>query len=91
MPYSEKSAARRANKLAKIVESVAVIMIFISLLAGLIILFQSRSDAFGEVEYPYLLTGFLVAFQGSFAALVVMMFACYIQAKTEDHSSGGVA
>jgi hypothetical protein len=51
---------------------------------GIVLATQTRLNEFtGETEHPYVAAGITVAVVGSFEALVVIMFATYIKARTE--------
>ena len=81
---SRSAAAKRANGVAATVEAIAWFFLGLSVLGGFIIALQTRIDEFGQQERPYALTGISVAVVGAFQALVVIMIATYIRARTEE-------
>jgi hypothetical protein len=76
-------AAQRANRAATIVEVVSWIVLILSVVSGVAIAAQTRIDSNGETAHPFVWTGIGVAIGGAFQALVVIMIAAYIEAKTE--------
>jgi hypothetical protein len=83
-PTSTRSAAaQRANRAAMIVESVSWIVLILSVVLGVAAALQTRLDIEGQTVHPFVWAGIGIAIGGAFQALVVIMVAAYIQAKTE--------
>jgi hypothetical protein len=80
----QSSTSRRANSVAGVVEGICWLFLVVSVVLGLVIAAQSRVSEFtGEREHPYVAAGISIAVVGAFEALVVIMFAAYIKARTE--------
>jgi hypothetical protein len=84
----QSSTSRRANSVAGVVEGICWLFLVVSVVLGIVIAAQSRvSDLTGEREHPYVAAGISIAVVGCFEALVVIMFAAYIKARTESSFS----
>ena len=81
---SQSAATRRANTAAGLVEAAAWFALCASIVLGFSVARRTVHNLVsGETEHPYIATGIGIAFAGSFQALVVIMIAAYIKARTE--------
>lgn len=83
-PRRPQTTAARANSVAGVVEGMAWGFLVLSVIFGIVIAAQARTNEFGATEHPFVITGLSVAVAGSFQALVVIMIATYIKARTEE-------
>lgn len=80
----QSSTYRRARKVAGTVEGVSWVFLVISVVLGIVVAAQTRVNGFTEeTEHPNIAVGISIAVVGAFQALVVIMIATYIQARTE--------
>ena len=77
------SATQRANRVASIVEVVSWIVRILSVISGVVSAAQTRVNMYGDTVHPFVWRGIGFAIVGSFHCLVMIMFATYIEAKTE--------
>jgi hypothetical protein len=81
---TQSSTFRRAHNIAGTVEGLSWLFLVASIVLGLVIAAQTQVNAFTqEKEHPYVAAGISIAVAGAFQALVVIMIAAYIQARTE--------
>ena len=80
---TRSATAARASGVAGVVEGMAWFFLVASVLGGILLTVQTRTDAFGFKDHPYVVAGVTIAIGGAFQALVVIMIAAYIKARTE--------
>lgn len=86
-PARQSSTMRRAGGVARVVEVVCWLFLVASVVLGIAVAAQTRVNQFtGESDHPFVATGIAMAIFGAFQALVVVMVAAYIRARSE--SSG---
>jgi hypothetical protein len=86
-PQVIASASRRATSAARVVELASWIFLVVSLILGAVVTADTSIDQNGETIHPHVALGISVAVVGVFEALVVIMFAAYIQARLQHPSS----
>jgi hypothetical protein len=85
------SITRRAFAVARAVEVISWIFLGLSVLGGIIIASRSEidpNDMYSDSRtYPNISLGITIMIAGVFQALVVIMIAAYIQARTQDNTN----
>ena len=75
---------QRANGVAGVVEMISWLFLTAAVVLGIVISMQARADGIsGDTGHPFVAYGIGIAVFGAFQALVVIMVATYIQARTE--------
>jgi len=83
---SRSSITRRAFAVARSVEVISWIFLGLSVLVGIVTAASSETDPYtGEQLHPNISLGITIMIAGVFQALVVIMIAAYIQARTQDN------
>jgi len=82
VPPRRAASASRAHSVAAIVEIMSWIFLVLCIIGG-VVLTQQEKNYSGGLNSAFVIAGLEIAIGGSFAALVMIMFASYIGSRTE--------